>query len=122
MSLLARYGDRLHIALGAELPRYEILGTGIRVYFPALRSALLGQPKVPKGHSAKTDGTLDDTMVFKIIDVISSKPDITLDQLSEEVGIPRRTLLRYMCTLKEDGRIERVGGKRYGHWEIRDDM
>ncbi len=110
------------IALGAELPRYEILGTGIRVYFPALRSALIDQPKVPKGHSAKTDGTLDDTLALKIIEIIRSKPDITLDQLSTETGIARRTLVRYMSALKEAGRIERVGGKRYGHWEIRDDM
>jgi len=106
------------IALGAELPRYEILGTGIRVYFPALRSALIDQPKVPKGHSAKNDGTLDDTMALKIIEIIRSKPDITLDQLSAEAGIARRTLVRYMSALKEAGRIERVGGKRYGHWEI----
>lgn len=35
------------MALGAELPRYEILGTGIRVYFPALRSALIEEPKTP---------------------------------------------------------------------------
>lgn len=108
------------IALGAELPRYEILGTGIRVYFPALKSALIDQPKVPKGHSAKTDGTLDDTLALKIIEIIRSKPDITLDQLSAEAGIARRTLVRYMSALKEAGRIERVGGKRYGHWEIND--
>ena len=106
------------IALGAELPRYEILGTGIRVYFPALRSALIDQPIVPKDHSAKSYGTLDDTMALKITDVIRRKPEITLDQLSEEVGIARRTLVRYMSALKETGRIERVGGKRYGHWEI----
>ena len=110
------------IALGAELPKYEILGTGIRVYFPALRSALMDQSNTPKGHSAKNDGTLDDTMAYKIIEVIRSKPDITLDQLSTETGIARRTLVRYMSALKEAGRIERVGGKRYGHWEIRDDM
>ena len=109
-------------ALGAELPRYEILGTGIRVYVPALKSALIDQSKTPKGHSAKNDGTLDDTMAYKIIEVIRSKPDITLDQLSTETRIARRTLVRYMSALKEAGRIERVGGKRYGHWEIRDDM
>lgn len=109
-------------ALGAGLPRYEILGTGIRVYFPALRSALMYQSNTPKGQSAKNDGTLDDTMAYKIIEVIRSKPDITLDQLSTETGIARRTLVRYMSALKEAGRIERVGGKRYGHWEIRDDM
>ena len=36
-------------ALGAELPKYEIIGKGLRVYFPALKSALIDQPKVPKG-------------------------------------------------------------------------
>ena len=80
------------------------------------------QSNTPKGQRAKNDGTLDDTMAYKIIEVIRSKPDITLDQLSTETGIARRTLARYMSALKEAGRIERVGGKRYGHWEIRDDM
>jgi len=106
------------IALGAELPKYEIIGTGLRVYFPALKSALIDQPKVPKGHSAKTDGALDDTMALRIIEIIRSKPDITLDQLSAEAGIARRTLVRYMSGLKDAGRIERIGGKRYGHWQI----
>ena len=104
--------------MGAGLPKYEIIGTGLRVYFPALKSALIDQPKVPKGHSAKTDGTLGDTMALKIIEIISSKPDITLDQLSAEAGIARRTLVRYMSKLKNEGRIERIGGKRYGHWII----
>ena len=108
--------------IGADLPEYELVGTTLRIRFKALSSALIDMPKVPKGHSAKTDGTLDDTMALKIIEKIRSKPDITLDQLSEEVGIARRTLVRYMSVLKETGRIERVGGKRYGHWEVRDDM
>ena len=36
-------------ALGAEFPKYEIIGTGLRVYFPALKSALIAQStKAPK--------------------------------------------------------------------------
>ena len=105
-------------ALGAEVPRYEILGTGIRVYFSALNSALIDQSKVLKGQSANMNGTLGDTMALKIIEIIRSKPDITLDQLSAETGIARRTLVRYMSNLKNAGRIERIGGKRYGHWII----
>ena len=105
-------------ALGAEVPRYEILGTGIRVYFSALNSALIDQSKVLKGQSANMYGTLGDTMALKIIEIIRSKPDITLDQLSAEAGIARRTLVRYMSNLKNAGRIERIGGKRYGDWII----
>ena len=85
-------------------------------------NTLSGCVALPKSHGAKTDGTLDDTMALKIIEKIRSMPDITLYQLSEEVGIARRTLVRYMSVLKETGRIEWVGGKRYGHWEVRDDM
>jgi len=108
--------------IGADLPEYELVGTTLRIRFKALSSALIDMPKVRKGQSAKTDGTLDDTMALKIIEEIRSKPDITLDQLSEVVGVARRTLVRYMSVLKETNRIERVGGKRYGHWEIRDDV
>ena len=110
------------IALGAELPRYEILGTGIRVYFPALRSALVDQPKMPKGQSAKMVGTLDDALALEITEIIRSKPDITLDELSTEAGIARRTLTRYMSVLKESGRVERIGGKRYGYWKVTDEQ
>ena len=58
-------------------------------------------------------------LALKIIGIIRRKPDITLDQLSAEAEIARRTLVRYMNTLKETGLIERVGGKRYGHWKVR---
>ena len=52
--------------VGGEPPRYELLGHGLRVFFKALESALIDQP---------------------IIEVIRSKPDITLDKLSAETGI-----------------------------------
>ena len=71
------------IALGAELPRYEILGTGIRVYFTALKSALIDQPKVPKDH---TD-TLGDTLADRIIDLIKEDPSITQESLAEKTKV-----------------------------------
>ena len=104
--------------IGAELPVYELTGTTLRIRFQALESALIDWPKVQKGQSAKDDGTIDDTVALRIIDEISRKPEITLDQLSEQVGIARRTLVRYMNVLKKEKRIERVGGRRYGHWQV----
>lgn len=35
-------------ALGTDLPRYDVLGTGIRLHFKALKSALIDQPKAPR--------------------------------------------------------------------------
>ena len=105
--------------LGADIPSYELIGTTLRIRFHALESALIDQPKVPKGQSAKENGTLDDTLALKIIEIVRRNPGITLDQLSLEAGIARRTLTRHMSMLKEAGRIERIGGKRFGHWEVK---
>ena len=107
------------IALGADLPKYEIVGTGLRVYFPALKSALIDQPKAPKHQNTDKHGALDDAMVLKIIEKIKEQPDISQEALGEIIGVTRRVVQKYINALKEAGRIERVGGKRYGHWEIK---
>jgi ATP-dependent DNA helicase RecG len=108
------------IALGADLPKYEIVGTGLRVYFPALKSALIDQPKAPKHQNTDKHGALDDAMVLKIIEKINEQPDISQEALGESIGVTRRVVQKYINALKEAGRIERVGGKRYGHWEIKE--
>ena len=105
-------------ALGAELPKYEIIGTGLRVYFPALKSALIDQPKAPKHQNTEKHGALDDAMVLRIIEILKEQPDISQEALGENLGVTRRVVQKYINALKEAGRIERVGGKRYGHWEI----
>ena len=106
-------------ALGAELPKYEIIGTGLRVYFPALKSALIDQPKAPKHQNKDKQGALDDAMVLRIIDILKEQPDISQNALGESLGVTRRVVQKYTNALKETGRIERVGGKRFGHWKIR---
>ena len=108
------------IALGAELPKYEIIGTGLRVYFPALKSALIDQPKAPKHQNTDKHSALDDAMVLRIIEKIKEQPDISQEALGESIGVTRRVVQKYINALKEAGRIERVGGKRYGHWEIKE--
>ena len=71
-----------------------------------------------ESHSAQTDGTMDGTMALRIMDALRSDPWVTMDNLSNKLGIPRTMLVRYMNRLQEDNKIKRVGGRRYGHWEI----
>lgn len=103
---------------GAELSEYELKGTGLRIRFKALASAIIDQDKVPKRQSVKNHGALDDLLAFRIISIIRINPDITLDELSKQANIARRTLTRYMKIMQEENKIERIGGKRYGHWHI----
>jgi Fic family protein len=73
--------------------------------------------------TVKTDsGTVNGTVKDKenaIIKAIRNNPQITQSELSEELGIALRTLKRYMKTLADDGKIERVGSDKNGMWKVR---
>lgn len=107
------------IALGAELPRYEILGTGIRVYFPALKSALTEELKTSNRQDVGKDVGLEVGLAEMIIALISEKSDVTMAEMAERLGVTTRTIEREMKKLRESERVLRVGGKRYGRWEVR---
>ncbi len=104
--------------LGADLPEYELRGTGIRVHFAALQSALLEEAKAPNRHDDALGGALDDALVLRIIEIIQEEPEISQAELAKRLGIARRSIQRKMDILKSAGRIVRVGGKRYGYWQL----
>ena len=74
--------------------------------------------KAPKHQSTKDDGALEDAMVLKVIEVLKEQPDISQEMLGERLGTSRRVVQRYINTLKGTGRIERIGGKRFGYWKV----
>lgn len=106
------------IALGAELPKYEIIGTGLRVYFPALKSALIDQPNTPNRQDVGKDVGIDVGLADKIIELITDEPSITIPAMAEKIGVTTRTVEREIKKLREAGKITRTGGKRYGRWEV----
>lgn len=106
--------------LGTELPVYELNGTALRVHFKALHSALIDLPKAPKHQSTDIDGALESAMVLRLIDILREEPNISQAVLGEKLGTTRRVVQKQINALKESGRIVRVGGKRYGHWQIND--
>ena len=91
-------------ALGAGLPKYEIIGTGLRVYFPALKSALIEQSTTPKGHSGGLSGGIDGGLAEKIMELISVDNTITVSAIAESLGIPKRTIEREIDISKFSGR------------------
>lgn len=110
--------------IGAELPVYELTGTMLRIRFQALERALIDQPKSPKGQNGSLDGHIEGSketlLADKIIQLLRDNPKATYDNLMAETGVSRSTIKRTIGNLVADGYIVRVGGKRYGHWEIRE--
>ena len=56
--------------------------------------------------------------VEKILKAISDKPQITVKELTEIVGLSRRGVEKNIKKLQEQGVLRRVGPDKGGHWEI----
>ena len=64
--------------------------------------------------------TLDDTLAEKIIVLLKANPYMTQDDLAEKTKVSVPSIKRAMKKLVESGKVIRTGGKRFGHWEIRE--
>lgn len=92
-----------------------------RVIIPLTRDEKLDENDLINLANGTLNGTLNDTLngtLNLILEIIKSKNNITQKELSNETGIPLRTIKRNMDILKEDGYIERVGSKKSGYWKI----
>ena len=103
--------------IGAELPVYELTGTTLRIRFKALEKALIDQPKAPKDQA----DTLADTLPDSIITLLKSNPQMTQGEIAEATKVSVPSIKRTMKILSDNGKIVRIGGKRYGHWEVNED-
>ena len=71
------------------------------------------------GTISGTDGTINGTINReRILQAISGKADITFDELSLQLGIPRRTVSREIQKMQEDGLVRRIGSRKTGYWEV----
>jgi ATP-dependent DNA helicase RecG len=100
--------------LGADEPEYIVHGEDIMVKFNALQSAKVSETKTPK----RQYGVLNGVLAEQILEELCSNPKITQKDLAKKLSVPYRSLQREMDELKAEEKIERIGGKRYGHWKV----
>ncbi|MBO5599465.1 MAG: winged helix-turn-helix transcriptional regulator, partial [Candidatus Methanomethylophilus sp.] len=53
-----------------------------------------------------------------ILDILSEYSNITRDDLADKLGISLRTLSTELKKLRDDGKLERIGGNRDGFWRV----
>lgn len=56
----------------------------------------------------------------KILDIILQEPQITQKNIATKLKTTSKTIQRGIATLKEKGKIERIGSSRKGYWKIID--
>jgi ATP-dependent DNA helicase RecG len=53
-----------------------------------------------------------------VLSILKTNPRATLDQVANVVGFSVRGVEQAIKRLKKAKRIRKVGGKRFGHWEV----
>ena len=61
---------------------------------------------------------LDDTLETKIMMLMKANSKIKQTEIAEELKVSRATVQRTIQVLADTQAIERVGGKRYGFWQV----
>ena len=54
----------------------------------------------------------------RIIELIKKNNKITIKELVEEIEITQRTIERYLKRLQQNKKLQRIGGRRYGYWQV----
>jgi len=54
----------------------------------------------------------------KVIEILIENPSLTSAELSEQIGVTKRTIERAFNSLQEKKMIERIGSKRDGNWIV----
>ncbi|MDD6029838.1 MAG: helix-turn-helix domain-containing protein [Kiritimatiellae bacterium] len=55
----------------------------------------------------------------RLLPNIKTDPFVTADEVAELLGVSRRTVLREIARLREEGRITRVGSDKTGHGVVK---
>ena len=72
------------------------------------------QYETPKYHV----DTLGDTLESAILALLQNDPSMPQTEIAERTGKSLPTVKRAMKRLSDSGVVRRVGGKRFGKWEI----
>ena len=87
-----------------------------------LRNLLLGESNSLNNkelHVSSSMSVENGSKEFRIIALINNNPSIKTEEMAIKLGVSLRTVKSVISALEKDGKLERVGGKKYGHWELK---
>lgn len=61
-----------------------------------------------------------DNRFKKILDLLNTNNKLSAQELSEYLGVSKRTIQRDLNKLKENGKLERIGSEKGGYWKIKE--
>lgn len=106
--------------------RAERAGSGVRSVLRTCRDLGLEPPVIRESRrpdavtvSVSTRPVRGDGIEARIARIVARDSKATMDAMAAEIGVPRSSIVSAVSRMKEDGRLERVGGPR-GRWVLPD--
>ena len=75
--------------------------------------------KIPKHQNDVLDDVLGDVLENQIVKFLLENNKLNQKQLAQKTGSSIASVQRAMKKLLERGKIERIGGKRFGYWSVK---
>ena len=88
-----------------------------------LRNLLLGENNRLENkelHVVPLSLATSETKETRTLSLLRGNPNMKTEELAKELRVSLRTAKSVIATLKKDGKLERVGGKKYGRWEVKE--
>ena len=128
-------GRFFEVFLFEEVPAQEQTGTGTGDIIARCREWGLPDPQwqieddedfvmvmpCPQSSVKSVDWSVDKSVDWTcdhVLSILKTNPRATLDQVANVVGLSVRGVEQAIKRLKKAKRIRKVGGKRFGHWEV----
>lgn len=102
--------------MGLPEPEFESLRGDFKVTFRKEKAKISEQNKNQEFTEEFTEKFTESEQ--KILKELIKNPTVTQLQLSEKLGISRRSIIKNMKKLKDKNKIKRIGSDRKGYWEI----
>ena len=102
--------------MGLPEPEFESLRGDFKVTFRKEKVKINEQNKYQEFTEKFTEKFTESEQ--KILNELIKNPYVTQIQLSERLGISKRSIIKNMKNLKDKNKIKRIGSDRKGYWEI----
>ncbi|MDY4819371.1 MAG: Fic family protein [Bacilli bacterium] len=70
-------------------------------------------------HVVPLSSVLNEAKETRLLRLLKGNSTLRTDELAMELGVSLRTIKNIIAALKKNGKLDRIGGKKYGHWEIK---
>ncbi|NIM16037.1 MAG: winged helix-turn-helix transcriptional regulator [Candidatus Aminicenantes bacterium] len=115
--LIERYESGIKRAV-KELTDYQLPVPKISETAGGIEVEIFGTPqKTPQKISEKPDNKY--SLSERILNILVEDSSLSQQEIAEKLGISFNTVKEYLNKLKKEGRIQRVGSRRNGHWKVK---